>query len=57
MIITNAQYKKNTSDITISVAATIDEVAMEVPLDLANRHYTEILKQVADGDITIAEAV
>jgi hypothetical protein len=29
---------------------------MTVPLDEDNRHYKEILKQVADGDITIAEA-
>ncbi len=29
---------------------------MTVPLDEDNRHYAEILKQVADGDITIAEA-
>ena len=27
-----------------------------VPMDTANKHYAEILKQVADGDITIAEA-
>jgi len=29
---------------------------MTVPMDTNNRHYAEILKQVADGDITIAEA-
>ena len=27
-----------------------------VPLDTDNSHYAEILKQVADGTITIAEA-
>jgi len=29
---------------------------LSVPLDTGNRHYAEILKQVADGKITIAEA-
>jgi len=55
MIITNAKYYQtvNTNDI---VRATINGVEVTVPMDTANRHYTEILKQVADGDITIAEA-
>ena len=39
-----------------AIKATIDSVEMSVPLDTGNRHYAEILKQVADGDITIAEA-
>ena len=57
MIITNAKYIKNvgTEDNCI-VKATIDGVEMSVPLNTDNRHYAEILKQVADGDITIAEA-
>ena len=57
MIITNAKYKvslqTNEND---SVKATIDGAEMFVPMDADNRHYAEILKQVADGDITIAEA-
>ena len=56
MSITNAKYKKGLDDVNISLNATIDGVEMSVPLDTANRHYAEILKQVADGDITIAEA-
>ena len=57
MVITDAKYIKNlgTED-NCAVKATIDNVEMSVPMDTANRHYTEILKQVADGDITIAEA-
>jgi hypothetical protein len=39
-----------------SVNATIDGVDMSVPLDTNNRHYVEILKQVDEGTITIAEA-
>jgi hypothetical protein len=57
MIITNAKYTKiDGTEINGSVNATINGQVMSVPLDTANRHYAEILKQVADGDITIAEA-
>ena len=55
MIITNAKYYKHGEENNIGIRATIDGVEMSVPLDTANRHYAEILKQVADGDITIAE--
>ena len=34
----------------------VDNTLCTVPHDENNRHYGEILKQVADGDITIAEA-
>jgi hypothetical protein len=56
MVITNAKYIVDLSGTNDAVKATIDGVEMFVPLDTANRHYAEILKQVADGDITIAEA-
>ena len=57
MIIENARYYITGLDSENSgIQATIDGVEMFVPLDTANRHYAEILKQVADGDITIAEA-
>ena len=58
MIITNSKYQKiaEISDDNTGIQATIDGVVMSVPLDATNRHYAEILKQVADGDITIAEA-
>ena len=36
--------------------ATIDGQEMSVPLDPANRHYAEILKQVEAGTLTIQEA-
>ena len=55
MIITNAKYNA-IEGINSSITATIDSVEMHIPIDTANRHYAEILKQVADGDITIAEA-
>ena len=57
MVITNAKYQTSKLSGTDNmVVATIDGVSMSVPLDTANRHYEEILKQVADGDITIAAA-
>ena len=56
MVITNAKYNKDFDDTNCSINATIDGQEMSVPLDTSNRHYTEILKQVADKKITIAEA-
>ena len=57
MIITQAQYVKETlTNTNNTIAATIDGVVMSVPLDTNNRHYAEILKQVDEGTITIAEA-
>jgi hypothetical protein len=55
MQITSAQYVafdgKNTS-----ISATIDGLQMSVPLDPANRHYAEIMRQVEAGELVIAEA-
>ena len=56
MIITNAKYIDSEEAPYDTLTATIDGVEMSVPMDTGNRHYAEILKQVADGDITIAEA-
>jgi len=57
MVITNAKYIKDTvTNQNSAVSATIDGQGYNIPIDTANRHYAEILKQVADGTITIAEA-
>ena len=40
----------------INIQATIDGVEMSVPLDPANRHYDEIMRQVEAGTLTIQEA-
>jgi|TARA_B110000902_G_scaffold260316_1_gene333029 hypothetical protein len=57
MIITDAQYKFDSLEgVNSSVKVTIDGTEVTVPLDPANRHYAEILKQVADGTLTIADA-
>ena len=56
MLIENAKYNLGMDGEICSISATIDGKTMGIPLDPANRHYAEILKQVADGDITIADA-
>ena len=39
-----------------SITCTIDGTTMQVPLSEGNRHYNEIMRQVADGKLTIADA-
>ena len=58
MTITSAQYVLNeiTGDAQSSVKATINGTEMSVPLDPANRHYAEIMRQVAAGTLTIQDA-
>ena len=38
------------------IKATIDGITMSVPLDPANRHYAEIMRQVEAGELTIQDA-
>ena len=57
MNITIAQYMSDPmGGNNTSIQATIDGTEMSVPLDPANRHYAEILKQVDAGTLTIQEA-
>jgi len=56
MNITAAQYVTDMDGNNTAIQATIDGIEMSVPLDPANRHYAEILKQVAAGTLTIQEA-
>ena len=56
MNITKAKYAKDTDDNNSCVLATINDIPMVVPLDPANRHYAEILKQVEAGTLTIEDA-
>ena len=56
MVITSAKYGTNPSGNNCSVKATIDGVVMCVPMDPDNRHYAEILRQVAAGTLTIQDA-
>jgi hypothetical protein len=55
MDITSAQYNQE-NGINDSVTVVADGVTMSVPLDPANRHYDEIMRQVEAGTLTIADA-
>ena len=55
MNITSAKYVRR-EGVNETILATIDGKTMTVPLDPANRHYAEIQRQVAAGDLTIADA-
>ena len=57
MTITTAQYISDSlSGTNISIKVTIDGQELFVPLDLANRHYAEIMRQVEAGELVIQEA-
>ena len=56
MNITSAQYQIDFDGNNCAIVATIDGVEMSVPLDPANRHYAEIMRQVEAGSLTIQEA-
>ena len=55
MNITSAQYiERDGSNHCIRIV--VDGITMDVPLDPANRHYDEIMRQVAAGTLTIQDA-
>jgi len=63
MNITSAQYVNEYDfdgttvlNSNIHIEAVIDGVTLYVPLDPANRHYAEIIRQSEAGTLTIAEA-
>jgi len=56
MTITSAQYITDSDGVNNTVKATINGVEMWVGVDPANRHYAEIMRQVAAGKLTIADA-
>ena len=57
MNITSAQYVVDLSTQENSaIMATIDGQSLGVPLDPANRHYAEIMRQVEAGELTIQDA-
>ena len=56
MNIESAVYFADEEDNTSGITATIDGIIMWVPLDPANRHYAEIMRQVAAGTLTIQDA-
>ena len=57
MNITSAQYFNHPdTGVQSGITATIDGIEMSVPLDPANRHYAEIMRQVEAGELTIQDA-
>ena len=56
MNIESAQYAVDYSGNISCVNATIDGITMSVPLDPANRHYAEIMRQVEAGELVIQPA-
>jgi len=56
MTITTAQYVLGLHGTNTSIRATIDGQDLFVPLDQANRHYAEIMRQVDEGLLVIQEA-
>ena len=55
MNIISAQYNAVDGE-NVSIQATIDGKTWSVPLDPANRHYAEIMRQVEAGELTIQDA-
>jgi hypothetical protein len=58
MNIKSAQYLSDpfNGNTQAGIVATIDGKEWSVPLDPANRHYSEILRQVEAGTLVIQEA-
>ena len=56
MTVTTAQYVLGLHGTNTSIRATIDGQELFVPLDQANRHYAEIMRQVDEGLLVIQEA-
>jgi len=57
MNITSAQYVNDLNGVTTTIKLTLDSSEVwSVPIIANNRHYAEIMRQVAAGTLTIADA-
>lgn len=56
MIITEAKYQDPFKNGNKLISCKINDVPVFVPLDPANTHYAEIMRQVEEGELTIQEA-
>jgi len=56
MIVLSAQYVEDSIGNTVGINAVIDSENVNVPIDPANRHYAEIMRQVEAGTLTIQDA-
>ena len=55
MVITDAQYNEYNGEV-VSINATLDGVTRTIPISEDNTDYQEIMRQVAAGELTIADA-
>jgi hypothetical protein len=56
MNITSAKYIAPITGEPNTILAVIDSYNTSVPMNPANRHYAEIMRQVDAGELTIAPA-
>ena len=56
MSIESAVYSVDENGNNSGITTVIDGVTMSVPLDPANRHFSEIMRQVEAGTLVIQEA-
>ena len=57
MNITQAKYHKDfDTQENVAVNCLINGIKYSVPMDPANRHYAEVMRQVEAGTLTIQEA-
>ena len=56
MNITEAQYCVDLDGNNGGIKATIDGQEVSIPLDKANRHYAEIMRQVEAGTLVVLAA-
>ncbi len=55
IIFSNAKYNEIEGEL-VGIYATVNEESVVLPIDPANRHYAEIMRQVNAGELTIADA-
>ena len=56
MKIVNPKYLSDEVKTNYAISVEIDGTLTNVPVDPANRHYAEIMRQVEAGELTIQEA-
>ena len=55
IVVLNAKYHAE-NGVNISINCEINGVSYSIPLNPANRHYAEIMRQVDAGTLTIEDA-
>ena len=55
IVFTSAKYQAH-EGVNVNLQVVIDGITRTVPIDPANRHYADILRQVEAGTLTIEDA-